>query len=185
MTIGEHRRQPAVGRHVRRWRTERGLTLAGVAQRSGLNVGYLSQIENDKASPSLGCLASIAYALDVPIGWFLFDEVPAPRVVLADERPVQKGPGRSRIEAVDGGRSRDVSIVQAVMAPGERTGAHTHAGDEHHVVLRGSWRLTQGDHVVEAGPGDYIRWDGTLPHDAEVVGESEGAMLIVSLRADR
>ncbi len=26
-----------------------------VAERSGLNVGYLSQIENDKASPSLAC----------------------------------------------------------------------------------------------------------------------------------
>ena len=42
-------RRPAVGTQVRRWRTERGLTLAGVAERSGLNIGYLSQIENDKA----------------------------------------------------------------------------------------------------------------------------------------
>src|SRR6187399_529215 len=51
------RRRLLVGRQVRRWRMERGLTLAVVADRSGLNVGYLSQIENDKASPSLGCLA--------------------------------------------------------------------------------------------------------------------------------
>ena len=29
------------------------MTLANVAERTGLNVGYLSQIENDKASPSL------------------------------------------------------------------------------------------------------------------------------------
>ena len=49
----ETRRKPAVGRQIRRWRAERGLTLANVAERSGLNVGYLSQIENDKASPSL------------------------------------------------------------------------------------------------------------------------------------
>ena len=41
------------GRQVRRSRLERGLTLAAVADRSGLNVGYLSQIENDKATPSL------------------------------------------------------------------------------------------------------------------------------------
>ena len=49
----EERRRPAVGVQVKRWRTERGLTLANVADRTGLNVGYLSQIENDKASPSL------------------------------------------------------------------------------------------------------------------------------------
>ncbi|HLO36174.1 MAG TPA: helix-turn-helix transcriptional regulator, partial [Candidatus Deferrimicrobium sp.] len=52
---GAGRRPPAVGRQVRRWRTERGLTLARVAEAAGLNVGYLSQIENDKASPSLAC----------------------------------------------------------------------------------------------------------------------------------
>jgi len=43
------RRAPAVGRQVRRWRTDRGLTLARLAQATGLNIGYLSQIENDKA----------------------------------------------------------------------------------------------------------------------------------------
>jgi transcriptional regulator with XRE-family HTH domain len=42
-----------VGREVRRWRQSRGLTLAQVGERSGLNVGYLSQIENEKAVPSL------------------------------------------------------------------------------------------------------------------------------------
>lgn len=185
MTVVGHRRRPAVGGQVRRWRTERGLTLAGVAERSGLNIGYLSQIENDKASPSLGCLASIADALEVPIAWFLLDEVPAPRIVRTAERPIRSGPGRSRIEEVDGGGSRDVSITEAILSPGERTGAHTHAGDEHHIILRGRWRLTQGDYVVEAGPGDYVRWDGTLPHEAAVVGDEDGSVLIVSLRSDR
>ena len=65
MTI-EERRRPAVGIQIKKWRTERGLTLANVAERSGLNVGYLSQIENDKASPSLQCLTSIATALERP-----------------------------------------------------------------------------------------------------------------------
>ncbi len=46
--------------------------------------------------------------------------------------------------------------------------------------MRGHWRLSQGEHVVEAGPGDYIRWDGTIPHDAEVMGDKPGTILIVS-----
>ena len=180
----EERRRPAVGAQVRRWRRERGQTLATVAERSGLNVGYLSQIENDKASPSLSCLAAIGDALDVPIAWFLIDEVPAPHVVRATERTTSVLEA-GRVEAVDGNVSRDLSIVEAIAAPGTRTGVHSHAGDEHHVVLRGRWRLTQGDHVVEAGPGDYVRWDGTIPHDAEVIGEEPGSVLIVSIRRDR
>ena len=178
----EERRRPAVGAQVKRWRRERGLTLAAVAERSGLNVGYLSQIENDKASPSLACLASVGDALGVPIAWFLIDEVPPPQVVRASER-TSRTTDLGRIERVDGGLSRDLSIVEAIAAPGTRTGAHSHAGDEQHVVLRGRFRMTQGDHVIEAGPGDYVRWDGTIPHDAEAIGDEEGHILIVTLIA--
>ena len=176
----EERRRPAVGAQVKRWRRERGLTLATVAERSGLNMGYLSQIENDKASPSLSCLASIGDVLDVPIAWFLIDEVPPPQVVRAAERTARTN-DLGRIEQVDGGLSRDISIVEGVAAPGSRSGMHAHAGDEHHIILRGRFRMTQGEHTIEAGPGDYVRWDGTIPHDAEAIGEDEGHILIVRL----
>ena len=73
-------------------------------------------------------------------------------------------------------------IVEGVAPVGGRAGMHAHAGDEHYLVLRGGCRMTQGDHVVELGPGDYIRWDGTVPHDAEVIGDEEGHLLIVTLR---
>ena len=180
MTI-EERRAPAVGGQVKRWRRERGLTLATVAQRSGLNVGYLSQIENDKASPSLSCLASIGRALDVPISWFLMDDIAPPRVVRADERPITTT-DLGRTEHVDGRTSRDVSIIEAIARGGGRVGAHAHPGDEHHIVLRGRWRLTQGDHVIDLGPGDYVAWDGSIPHDAEVLGDEDGSLLIVRVR---
>src|SRR5215470_14295326 len=83
----DERCAPAVGAEVRRWRNERGLTLANVADRAGLNVGYLSQIENDKASPSLASLNAISDALDVPIAWFFLGGAPPPVVVRANERP--------------------------------------------------------------------------------------------------
>jgi len=180
----DERRRPAVGTQIRRWRRERGLTLAGVAERTGLNVGYLSQVENDKASPSLSCLGSIGAALDVPIAWFFMDDVPAPRVVRADERPVTTADG-GRVEHVDGRTSRDVSVLEVHAAPGGRVGAHAHPGDEHHIVLRGRMRLTQGEHVVEAGPGDYVAWDGSIPHDGEVIGNEEAAMLIIRIQPRR
>ena len=177
----DDRRRPAVGAQIRRWRRERGLTLAGVAQRTGLNIGYLSQVENDKASPSLSCLGSIGAALDVPIAWFFMDDAPPPRVVRSHERPVTTTDG-GRVEHVDGRTARDVSVLEVHAAPGGRVGAHAHPGDEHHIVLRGRMRLTQGDHVVEAGPGDYVAWDGSIPHDGEVIGDEEAAMLIIRIQ---
>ena len=73
------RRRPLVGAQVRKLRTDRGLTLAQVGERTGLNVGYLSQVETDKASPSLETLAAIADSFDVPIAWLLMDAAPPPR----------------------------------------------------------------------------------------------------------
>ena len=181
MTTDE-RRRPAVGVQIRKWRTERGLTLANVAERSGLNIGYLSQIENDKASPSLQCLTSIGAALEVPAAWFLIEDVPPPYVVRAVDRPATES-SLGRIEHVDGRGSRDVSIIEVrSTAAGQRVGAHAHAGEEHHIVLQGTFRMTQGEHVIDLGPGDYVRWDGTIPHDGESTSDGGAAMLVIRIR---
>lgn len=174
-----------VGHEVRRWRRTRGLTLALVSERSGLNIGYLSQIENDKAIPSLEALAAIAGALDVPPAWLLLDSSTPPQVVLAADRPQTAGPGGAYLTEVDAGKSRDVCILEAVVPPGHSTGAHTHNGDEHHLVLAGRWRMTQGDHVIELGPGDYLAWDPSIPHDVENIGDEPGRLLIIYPRRER
>ena len=178
----ERKPRLAVGSQIRRWRLERGLTLSQVAGRSGLTVGYLSQVENDKASPSLSVLGSIADALDVSPAWFLMADVPPPTVVRTAERPIVEGE-LGRVEHVDGRASRDVTIIEAIASPGGRVGLHAHAGDDHHVVLRGRFRMTQGEHTVELGPGDYLGWDGSVPHEGEVIGDEEASVLIVRIRS--
>lgn len=174
------RRRPKVGAQIRRRRRDRALTLAAVAELTGLNVGYLSQVENDKASPSLETLAALADALDVPIAWFLLDTSVGPRVVRASERP-RRGVPRSggSMTQVDGGIARDIAIFEATMPAGARTDFHEHAGDEHHIVLSGQVRVTQGEAVVEANAGDYVLLDGTLPHDVQILGAEPARMLIV------
>jgi transcriptional regulator with XRE-family HTH domain len=169
-----------VGAQIRRRRRDRGLTLAAVADLTGLNIGYLSQVENDKASPSLETLSSLAAALDVPIAWFLLDSSIGPRLVRAFERPKRQLHGSSGgMTQVDGGIAREIAIFEGLIPSGVRTGFHAHPGDEHHVVLSGRLRITQGESVVEAGPGDYVLLDGTLPHDAEAIGDEPVRLLIV------
>jgi mannose-6-phosphate isomerase-like protein (cupin superfamily) len=135
--------------------------------------------------PSLEALTAIAAALDVPAAWLLLDGSSPPRVVLAANRPGSDGPGGSTVTEVDAGTSRDLCILEVVVPPGGSTGVHAHQGDEHHVILTGRWRMTQGDHVVELGPGDYLAWDPTVPHDVENLGPGEGRMLILYPRHGR
>ena len=175
----------AVGREVRRWRQSRGLTLAQVGERSGLNVGYLSQIDNEKAVPSLEALATIAQALDVPPAWLLLDSSLPPRLVREADRPRTVGVGGGVLAEVDAGTSRDVCILETTVPPGTGTGVHAHQGDEHHVVLSGHWRMTQGEHTFELGPGDYLAWDPTIPHDVQNIGDEPGRILIIYPRRGR
>ena len=156
------------------------MTLSRLASASNLNVGYLSQIENDKASPSLACLSAIASALEVPPAWLLVDESPAPEVLRASDRRWREVPS-GRASRVDARGSTDISIVEVQTKPGVTTGIHSHPGDEHHLVLSGRFRMTQGDHTYELGPGDYLRWDGVLPHDVETIGDETAALLVVRL----
>ena len=180
MASNPSRRRPAVGARIRRRRQDRGLTLSALGAATGLNVGYLSQLENDKASPSLETLASLADALEVPIAWFLLDTSLPPRVVRATERPTRSLEGRTgAMSQVDGGLSRDIAIYETTVPAGSTTGFHAHPGDEHHVVLSGRMRVTQGETVIDAGPGDYVLLDGTLPHDVEVLGDEPVRLLIV------
>ena len=177
--------RPAIGQAVRRWRRARELTLATVSERSGLNIGYLSQIENDKAVPSLDAVAAIAAALEVPIAGLFLDTATPPRVVRAAERPRFGPAGATVASEVDGGTSRDLCIIEANVPPGTSTGVHAHSGDEHHVILSGRWRMTQGEHSFELGPGDYIAWDPSIPHDAANIGDGPGRILIIYPRHRR
>ncbi len=52
-------------------------------------------------------------------------------------------------------------------------------------MVAGTWRFTQGDHVAELGPGDYLAWDPTIPHDVQNVGAEEGRMLVIYPRRGR
>ncbi|MBR8640817.1 helix-turn-helix domain-containing protein [Streptomyces tuirus] len=62
--MGDHKEQPLrVGAAVRRRRRALELTLAVVAERSGLSVPFLSQVENDRARPSTSSLEKVADAL--------------------------------------------------------------------------------------------------------------------------
>jgi transcriptional regulator with XRE-family HTH domain len=52
---------------LRRVRQEQGLTLGQVAQRAGLSISYLNDLEHDRNAPSLGRLQAIAIGLETSV----------------------------------------------------------------------------------------------------------------------
>jgi len=174
------RKRPLIGAQVRRLRTAQGLTLAQVSASCGLNVGYLSQIETDKASPSLETLSAISETLDVPLHWLLASAAPPPKIVRKHERGIEPADQGRHIEIVDGGFARMVRVVEGVIPPGVRLANLIDSGEEHHLILEGSLRVSQGEFEAVLEPGDYLVWDGTFPHEAENIGDTTCRLLIIT-----
>ncbi|HDD53430.1 MAG: cupin [Aquificota bacterium] len=76
-----------IGRKLRRLRKSRALTLEEVAQRANLTKGFLSQIERDKASPSVAALKQILDVLGEDLSTFFQDAgEPEKNVFRVEER---------------------------------------------------------------------------------------------------
>ena len=71
----------SLGTRIRAVRTLRGLSSAELAKAAGVSRGLISQIELDRANPSIDTLRRIATALESPIASF-FDEAPANGIVV-------------------------------------------------------------------------------------------------------
>src|SRR4051812_3903690 len=56
-----------LGANLREARGRRGWSIADLAETAGLSKGFVSQIENDKTSPSLDTLERLAEALGVAV----------------------------------------------------------------------------------------------------------------------
>ena len=57
---------------MRRWRTERGVTLRDVSESSGISIAYLSDLERGKlVNPTLDTLTALAGALSVSLNELL------------------------------------------------------------------------------------------------------------------
>lgn len=74
-----------IGTKIRKRRQEIGLSLRELGEKAGITAGFLSQVENNQASPSLNSLHNIARALNAPMFYFL-DDHPSGNVVKANER---------------------------------------------------------------------------------------------------
>lgn len=59
---------PSLGDRIRARRVGLGLTLASVAERAGLSLPYVSNLERGRGNPTLESLTALAKALEVTLG---------------------------------------------------------------------------------------------------------------------
>lgn len=171
--------RPVYGSRIRELRKKNGLTLQHLSDRAGLSVGFLSQLERDKAVPSLGSLARLAQVLQVDIDHFISTPRPSDSLSRAAGRDsFGTGPGRARYERVTTvmpGSNLTGIIIH--MPPGCRLETTSHPGEEFILMLEGEIEVTLGDVTMRMVKDDALHFMGDVPHSSRTIGKAEARIL--------
>ncbi|MFZ5826839.1 MAG: cupin domain-containing protein [Bacillota bacterium] len=172
----------SLGNRIRQTRTQKGITLQELSDRSGLSKGFICQLENDKASPSLQALERLSSSLGVPIAFLFLSDEEKIHVVRSNERQGYSVGGDGLNVQFLSARGRHLKMMMIELAPGASTGGdnHAHEGEECHLVVEGTIRYVQGAETVVLKAGDSLHWNGYIPHRVENCGTTVARLLCVT-----
>jgi transcriptional regulator with XRE-family HTH domain len=165
----------AVGPRLRAIRRQRQMTLAALAEATGISLSTLSRLESGQRRPTLELLLPLAGAHGVQLDDLVGGPVTGdPRVHM---RPVTRD-GMTMIPL-----SRRAGGVQAykLIIPATRAAPRpqVHEGHEWLYVLDGQLRLILGDQDLVLGPGEAAEFETRVPHWFGSAGR--GAVEVLSL----
>ena len=168
-----------IGRDIRGLRKARGVTLAGLAEASGLSVGYLSLLERDRATPSIKALHAVSRALGVTISWFFeANDVPEEERDLVVRRARRRRLDYSAgvvDELLSPNLTGALELLSCRFPPGASSGEepYSHSGEEAGVVIRGRLELWVDGRTVTLEAGDSFGFKSELPHRYRNPGPDE------------
>ena len=168
-----------LGDIIRKIRTDKKVTIKEIAAKAGVTSSLLSQIENNKANPSVNSLMAIAKALETPMSSFFDDEPVADPVVRAGKRKFLKTQSGVTYYLLTPEPSKHrIGMIYNVFEQGASVGEmYSHEGEECGFVLEGSLEVTSGNDTYTLETGDRIILDSTKPHKCTNV--AEGRTLVI------
>jgi transcriptional regulator with XRE-family HTH domain len=179
----------AIGRAVRGFRRQKGLTVADLSRATGLSVGMVSKIENGLTSPSLSTLQALAHALSVPVTGFFrrFEErrevmhVKAGQHLAIERRGSRAGHHYSLLGHI-GANASGVMVEPYMITLTETSDVFPtfqHDGIELLYMLEGEVEYRHGDQTFLMQPGDSLFFDADAPHGPEKLNKLPARFLSV------
>ena len=175
-----------IGKRIKVFRTEKRITLEGLALKTGFTKGYLSKVETSKKSPPVSTLGIIARALGVTISALLGEEAPRTSLCLVrkGERPLIARDGTAFGYSYEAMAYRypnkimEPFLLTLPVKPKKRT-FYQHEGEEILFVIQGTMKFLHGSEEYIVREGDCIYFDANLPHWGESIGPEEVQCLMV------
>ena len=154
-----------VGQRIRQLRMLNGLTQEELASRCELTKGFLSQLENNLATPSLPTLMDIVEALGTDMSTF-FKETDETQICFSkDDFFVDEREGYTINWIVPNAQKNSMEPIIVEIAPGKSSQVmQPHEGEEFCYVLNGKVTLVMGDREYEVRKGNTFYINGEREH---------------------
>jgi len=171
--------------NIRRLRESRGLTLDSLAKMARVTKGFLSQVENFRAVPSLPLLYKLAESLEVEPGALLSVTEENPRYLLT-----RKGKGlvieREHPESgfiyralAKGKNAKSMEPFILEIPPRATRKSVSTNGDEFIFLIQGEIDFHLGGEALRMHPGDSLYFEGEIPHFPENVSDKPASLLVI------
>lgn len=168
------------GEKIREIRESQSITLKQLAEKMSVSVSLLSQIENNKVSPSIDTLLNLADLLDIDPEYLFrdFRKKRRVRIVRAEERN-RLSMGDVQYELLTPPVAPDeefaLETMELTIAPGGEKGSqdYGHPGREMGIILSGEGELQYGTESYRLKTGDSLTFSSSVPHTLVNKGEKE------------
>lgn len=177
---------PEVGATLQRLRLARGLTLEDLSRIAGVSKSMLSQIEREKANPTIAITWRLANALGVQIGELLSSEVRTAdtiRVVESHEIPTLPGAHAGYSLRILGPMelAGKYEWYELTLQPGGELASQAHdpGTSEHLTVITGTVELEVGTNKKKIKHGATARYPADQDHAIRNAGKTEAKAVLV------
>ena len=156
------------GSIIRRVRKSKNMTLVDLAEKIGLSLSHISQVERGITNPSINSLRKIALALGIPMSLFFQEgsSINGP-VVRKNERAILvNSNSRLTYQLLSLDPNRNIELLLTILKVGGTSAESlmTHKGEEAALVLQGESRFDLGENNYDLKEGDSIYINENLPH---------------------
>jgi transcriptional regulator with XRE-family HTH domain len=156
---------PRVGEVIRRLRTQRGLSVRGLAEQAGISASFLGAVERGESDIALGRLAQVAGSLDHDVasllGYSLRQSTPRRIEPVTSKRTRGRGVEFSAFRVP----GTHLELLVATFEPGTQfDDVVTHAGLDVMYITKGELVLVvEGEDYVLC-EGECVVWPSSHPH---------------------
>ena len=175
-----------LGRRVKKLRTDRGWSLEELATVSGVSRSMLSEIEREKANPTLTVTFRIARAFGLTLQELIESAEPSTskiQVIRASDRAqVYRSDRQCEIRTLSPlNLEKDVEFYELTLRPGGalRSQPHFEGTREFLTVEEGGVRIESGMDTDELTKGDSGTYRADVPHAIINTGRTEALVFLV------